>query len=95
MSVTVVVARHLKDPDAVLDYPMDWSDWLASGATIAASTWEADTGITKVRDTKTADRTVVWLSGGEAGENYVVTNHVTDSDGREEERSLLIVVRER
>ena len=35
----------LKDPDAVLDYKIDWSAWLGDD-TISQSAWSAEDGIT-------------------------------------------------
>ena len=84
-----------KDPDAVLDYGFDWSDWLASGETISTSAWVVDTGITADSDSNTTTITTVWLSGGTAGKVYRITNSITTSAGREDDRSLLIKVQER
>ena len=82
-----------KDPDAVLDYVVNWEMWLA-GDTIATSTWTAETGITVVSDTETATTTTVWLSGGTAGSDYNVVNRVTTTMGRTDDRTLRIRVRE-
>ena len=40
MAVTVYAAKFIKDPDAVLDYQADWSDWLGDD-TISSSSWES------------------------------------------------------
>jgi hypothetical protein len=96
-----IVGKAVKDPDATLDFSLDWADWLEPGDTITASTWTSapangglgalTIGLTPF----TTDLTTVWLSGGEACEAYVVTNHVTTSGGREDDRSLLVQVVER
>jgi len=86
---------YLKDPEAVLDYGFDWSDWLADGETISTSTWTVPTGITKDSDSKTDTVTTIWLSGGTAGKSYRVTNHIVTSAGRQDDRSLIIKVMER
>lgn len=88
------MVSYTKDPDAVLDYGWDWSTWL-DGDTITASTWEADTGVTIASDTFAATSTTVWLSGGTAGTRYKLTNHITTAAGREDDRSLYIVAREK
>lgn len=91
-----VLARYVKDPDAILDYTIDWSSWLATGDTISASVWTADEGITvEDGDTFDDDSTTVWLSGGTAGAVYRVVNHVTTTGGREDDRTLEIQVEER
>jgi len=82
-----------KDPNAVLDYVVDWGTWLA-GDTIVTSIWTAETGITVVSDTKTATTATVWLSGGTAGSDYNVVNRITTTMGRTDDRTLRIRVRE-
>ena len=89
------VAQYLKDPDAVLDYGFDWSDWLADGETISTSTWTIPTGLTEDSETETTTATKVWLSGGTAGTDYTVSNKIVTSDGRTDERSMTIRVQER
>lgn len=78
-----------KDPDAVLDYAIDWSQWLDDD-TITTSTWGADEGIGIDSDDMDTTRTSVWLSGGTAGTTYTVTNHITTAAGREDNRSIVI-----
>lgn len=83
-----------KDPNAVLDYTIDWTRWL-SGDQIVTSEWLVPTGLTKVADSKTASSATVWLSGGTAGQSYTVTNRITTTGGRTEDRSFTIRVEER
>jgi hypothetical protein len=83
-----------KDPNAVLDYSIDWTRWLA-GDQIAASEWIIPSGITKAADSKTATSATAWLSGGTAGQSYIVTNRITTAAGRTEDRSFTIRVEER
>ena len=85
----------LKDPNAVLDYSIEWSKWLA-GDQIQTSAWSvSDPVIEATNDSRTATRTTVWLSGGAAGQAYTVTNHITTSGGRTDERSFLVQVQDR
>lgn len=83
-----------KDPNAVLDYTIDWTRWLAADQ-IAASEWLVPAGLTKVGDSKTVSSATVWLSGGTAGQSYTVTNRITTTGGRTEDRSFTIRVEER
>lgn len=83
-----------KDPDAVLDYIVDWSRWLA-GDTIAASLWIVPADLTKVTESNLATKAIVWLSGGTAGQSYTVTNRITTAGGRTEDRSFTIRVEDR
>ena len=85
-----------KDPDSVLDYQIDWSDWLASGESIATSTWTLSaTGITQDSKAKTQTTATIWLSGGSAASDYDATNRVTTSGGRTVDRTIRVRVRER
>jgi hypothetical protein len=85
---------YIKDPDAVLDYSIDWSGWL-DGDAIVTSTWSVAGGITIDSTTNTSTVATVWLSGGSAGRSYKIVNHIVTSGGREDDRTLEIVVRER
>lgn len=84
-----------KDPSAVLDYAFDWSDWLATGETISTATWTVPAGITKTDQDETTTTAVIWLSGGTADTDYNVACAVTTSDGRTDERTMTIKVRNR
>lgn len=83
-----------KDPNAVLDYLIDWSAFLGTD-TIATSTWIVPTGITKDSDTRTTTTTTIWLSSGTAGHTYELTNRITTAGGRTDDRTVLIAVLEK
>ena len=85
----------LKDPDAVLDFTFDWASWLEGTDTISAHTLTIDTGLTKDSDSAGDDSVTAWLSGGTAGEDYDVVCSIETGDGREEDRTITIMVRER
>ena len=84
-----------KDPDAVLDYKFDFSQWL-TGETILTRTVVVDPGITKDSDSITDSSTsvTVWLSGGTAGTAYNVACKITTAT-RTDERTITIIVGER
>lgn len=83
-----------KDPQATLDYRIDWSAWLGTD-TISAVTWTVPSGITQTATSNTTTTATVWLAGGEAGTDYVVTCRVTTTAGRVDERSIVISVAQR
>lgn len=86
----------VKDPSAHLDYGWDWGPWLPAGDTIAASTWTASPGVTVELDSFTPEGlTVVWVSGGTAGQTYSLTNRVTTAEGRVDDRTITLMVRDR
>lgn len=84
-----------KDPQARLDFSVDWDLWLKPDETIAESTWDVPDGIT-LDDEGHVDRsTTVWLTGGTARATYTVTNTITTSAGRVDQRSLYVVCQDR
>lgn len=85
----------VKDPEAVLDYSVDWSKWLASDQ-IETSTWfVSDPALQQSDDSNTTTRATIWVAGGAAGQSYTVANRITTSGGRTEERSFVIQVQAR
>ncbi|MBA4182324.1 MAG: hypothetical protein C0506_17210 [Anaerolinea sp.] len=82
-----------KDPEARKDYGFDWSAWLDTD-TITTSTWTLPDGITSYAESNTTTGATIWLSGGTSGTDYLVTNQITTTGGRIEQRSLKIQVRE-
>ena len=89
-----VAGLFTKDPDALLDYSFDWSGWLGNGEEIDTSTFTSSLGIVIEDEESTPATATVWLSGGEAGLPYRVTNRITTTDGRIDERSYTIRVTE-
>jgi len=87
--------KKLKDPNAVVDFFIDWTDWLATGETISTSTWTAESGITVDTSSNSTVKATVWLSGGTAGTEYTLTNRIVTNAGRTDERRLFITVTER
>lgn len=83
---------YIKDPDAVLDYPFDWSDWLETSDTIASYVITVASGLTLDSDSNTTTAVVPWLSGGTAGTTYTVACSITTADGRTDERTINISV---
>lgn len=83
-----------KDPDAVLDYSVDWSTWL-EGDTVSSIAWALDSGITKDSQELAAGVATAWISGGSVGIDYRVTCRIVTAGGRTDDRSFLLQVRER
>ena len=85
----------IKDPQAVLNYSVDWSLWLAAGDTIATSAWTVPAGLTLVSQSNNATMATVVVSGGTVGVNYVITNHITTAASRQDDRSIVLQVEDR
>lgn len=86
-----------KDPDAILDYTWDWSDWLQGGETISshAITISPADELTKNSSANDADSVTAWLSAGEVGTVYKVTCEIVTSQSRTEHRTATFTVVER
>jgi hypothetical protein len=84
-----------KDPQALLDYGFDWTQWLAEGEEIVDCEVTAGSGITNVYNTNTSGSVIVWLSGGTPGKRYDITCHILTSGSRIDERTIKIDVKNR
>lgn len=86
----------IKDPDATLDYPFDWEEWLALVSdSIASQEIIVETGITCDSSEISGDIVIAWISGGTAGTTYRVTCRIVTDGGRTDDRSIFIKVKER
>lgn len=83
-----------KDPQAVLDYRIDWSEWL-DGDTISTSEWVVPDALTLESESNTTTAATVWLSGGINNGSYDITNEITTVGGRTDDRTITIKVKER
>lgn len=87
-----------KDPEAVLDYQLVWSNWLASGDTISSSTWniEAISGdsdpLVSTDDDTSDGTTTITLSGGTTGNLYKVYNTITTAGGKTDRRYFRVKI---
>ena len=90
----------LKDPEAVLDYSIDWSaEYLGEGDLIADSAWSVSpdepNGVAIVGSDFDAGTSSVKAAGGIAGRLYKLVNRVTLDSGRVDERSIVLRVEQR
>jgi hypothetical protein len=98
-----VPTSNVKDPNARLDYVWDWKSppagqdrgWLEDGETITEHTVTVESGDVEIDGTPQEVDGVVtaWLQGGTT--RSVVTCHIVTSEGREDDRSRTITIRER
>ena len=93
-----------KDPDAKLDYTIDWSNWIVGGDTIANSHWIVSTIDSDPNPmsewtsnvlTAVDSRTTVYLQGGSVGNVYTITNRITTGNQLVEDRFFRIFVKQR
>lgn len=96
------------DPDADLDFAFDWralthgvpnatSDWLAADEAILshAITITPASGATLGAHSEEDGKVTFWLSGGVAGTRLSVTCHIETDQGRKDDRTRVIDVKER
>jgi hypothetical protein len=87
-----------KDPDAIVDFQWNWSDYLDyfdDGDTIDSSDWLVPPGIAKADESHTGSTATIWLEGGTVGKTYRVTNRITTVGGRTDDRTRSIRVVDR
>ena len=89
----------LKDPEAALDYAVDWGAEYLSGDALQASSWsvspEEPGGAIIAGSQFDLRHATVQVAGGEAGKIYRLTNQVTTVSGREDSRSIMLRVEKR
>lgn len=89
----------LKDPGAILDYAVDWGAEYLDGDVIVASSFEVSPvepgGVVIAGSSFDLTVAVVKVSGGIAGHQYRLVNHVTLLSGREDERTIVLRVEQR
>ena len=86
-----------KDPDAVLDYTIDWDadDWLGSDTITGTPTWTVPAGLTLASQSSTTTTATAWISGGTVNTDYDVACKIVTAGGRTDERTIRIQVRQR
>lgn len=85
------------DSGAVLNYGIDWSDWLPTGAAIQTAAWTI-VGGAEVHSAVIGAVTYVWLSVTSGAAEVQATAHIaldTAPVALEDERTLILTVKER
>lgn len=98
-----MTVKWVQDPEAILDYTLDWSKMLVSGDSIVNAVFTPDSGMSVLTSNITASTVnnstdqaaTAWLLGGIAGQTYNVTCHITTEGGRQDDRTFQIVVKEK
>ena len=84
-----------KDPDAVLDYTWDFTDWLDAITDTLASHTVTATDVT-VNSSSILGKTVVaWITGGAVGVRGAATARVVTAGGRTDDRTIYFKIKER
>jgi len=90
---------RLKDPDAVLDYSIDWADALEEGEALSTAEWliapQLPGGLAIASESAVGAVHTAVVSGGRPGDLYRLTNRVTTDQGRTHDLSFLIRIAEK
>ena len=89
------IVRFVKDPDARLDYQIDWSLWLAEDDEIAAHDIVEVDGVEVDASSHDANTVTLVVSGGEAGVAAQATCRVTTAAGWVDDRTVAWRIRQR
>ena len=90
-----MASSYTKDPDATLDWAFDWTSWLVDAETIVSHTILTDGTVTEDSSSDDGGVVTVWLSGGEVRDNAEVTCRIVTDQGRTDDRTITVRVRER
>jgi hypothetical protein len=83
-----------KDPADEADYSIDWIRLIGNDE-ISSSTWDIPDGVESANPDFSGSRSTIWISGGTAGEDYILTNRIVTEGGRTLELSGKLRVREK
>lgn len=86
-----------KDPNARIEYQLDWSAWLPDGVSIVGLEVEV-AGLTLVTSSYTSTLTTAWVSGGTVGSTGEIRYRITtDSTPVQQidDRTLILNIAER
>ncbi len=84
-----------KDKDATLDYSVDWGSLLEANESVASSSWVVEPpDLTVASQFSSGNVNTVWVSGGQPGQWYTLTNRITTSSSpaRMDERVIKLYV---
>ncbi len=88
--------KGIKDPDAILDYPISFVDWLADiGDTYASHTVTTSGTLTCVSSSEAAGIITPLLSGGTVGQTESFTIRIVTGSGRQDDRTFYLKIAER
>lgn len=89
-----LLGRYTKQPAEVLDYEIDYTDWMEGRADLPAGhVVAAEPGITVVGSARDGNKVTVALSGGADGQSYKITVLLTTTSGMVREADFQVSVK--
>lgn len=90
-----ILGRFIKQPNEILDYDVDYTDWFAGRAdTPSSHEVVVPAGITLQTTVRNGNVVKVVLSGGTVGQKYHITVRLTTTSGIIKEADFVITVKE-
>lgn len=90
-----MTVKWTQDPNAILDYTLDWSKLLVTGDVLVHASFIPDPGLSVLSENFTDTLATVWLLNGLVGQLYNVICHITTAGGRQDDRTFQIVIKEK
>jgi hypothetical protein len=91
----MILGRFTKQPADVIDYDIDFSEWLPVGDTLATATPTVDVASLTLGTTVISDTGIKqWVSAGTDGLTYKVTVTVTTNGGRTVQQEFRVRVKD-
>lgn len=88
--------RWTQDPDAVLDYTLDWTALLVAGDSVTATDFTTSPpDLSVLSQNNDGPLATVWLWQGNTGVTYNVTCHITTAGGRQDDRTFKLFLKEK
>ena len=84
-----------KQPVEIIDYDIDYSEWLTAGDNVQAASVEVvPVGLMVESTFINAPRVKIWVSGGTTGTAYKLTVTATTADGRVKQDEFKVKVKD-
>ena len=83
-----------QDPTSKILRALDWGDWLAPDDALKTSTWTIPDDLTLVSNSITPTLALFRITGGVDGVDYEATCKIVTENGDEDDKTVLIKVRE-
>jgi hypothetical protein len=87
-----------KDPNAILDFGLDWGDWVSTGDSLSSAVWSVtgpDNALTLSDSSLVGDTATTRAAGGTVGYTYELTCRVNSASGLVDDRSIALQIIEK
>jgi len=89
------LGNFTKQPVEIIDYDIDYSEWLTAGDNVQAASVEvAPVGLIVESTFINDPRVKIWVSGGTTGTTYKLTVTATTADGRVKQDEFKVKVKD-